>query len=364
MPLSEDDDVVETVAAYGPDDALAERVLPRTPRGAHDFLDTHRLDGAPQPLVVDGVAVSVEVLGLGSIAGERFGDLSDRPLGGRRRGHVHVNDHPAVVREDDEGVQHPERRGRYGEEVARGAFRDVVLEEGAPRLRRRPVSMALRHVLGDRRLGDVVAEQFQFCVDPRRSPVRVLGRHLSDERDHVGRDRRTASPARAPSPEDSEPGPVPGDDGLGFHDSEDVAPAGPDPSEECPEDAVETAEMRPRDRSFEYGELLTKREVLEDERRPGAKQASDGGEEGAEDEKHGFSLPRPTAHLRERQAAVGSFSGERSCGVRPDSTAAPMRASASRSILLERTIREGQEQSNVIRENRFLPPDGGRPTLR
>jgi hypothetical protein len=60
---------------------------------------------------------------------------------------------------------------------------DVILEEGAPSLRRR--SAALDHVLGDRRLGDFDPELEQLAMNSGCAPKRIRPAHPSNELDDL-----------------------------------------------------------------------------------------------------------------------------------------------------------------------------------
>lgn len=50
------------------------------------------------------------------------------------RSGVEVDDHAAVMAEYDEAEQHPERRGRYREEINRHDVANMVVQESPPRL--------------------------------------------------------------------------------------------------------------------------------------------------------------------------------------------------------------------------------------
>jgi len=60
-----------------------------------------------------------------------------------------------------------------------------------------------------------------------------------------------------------EPGAVPPDDRLGFHDDEDPLPISPDSAQKHPETAGDIREPRTFHRTIEDGELLAKSEILE-----------------------------------------------------------------------------------------------------
>jgi hypothetical protein len=71
------------------------------------------------------------------------------------------------------------------------SLREVVLQEGAPRLRRRVTTA--RHVYADTALADVDAEFEQLAVNARCTPA-GFSRHISVERQsRHRRDRQTQS---------------------------------------------------------------------------------------------------------------------------------------------------------------------------
>ena len=58
MPLTEHDDVVETLPADGTDHALGVWILPRARRTRNDFVDAHAGHSASKFVTVDGIAIS------------------------------------------------------------------------------------------------------------------------------------------------------------------------------------------------------------------------------------------------------------------------------------------------------------------
>jgi len=60
---------------------------------------------------------------------ERIDNLLSCPSGGRRFGHVEVDDLPSMMEQDDEHVQDTEGRGWHDEEVDGDEVFHVVAEE-------------------------------------------------------------------------------------------------------------------------------------------------------------------------------------------------------------------------------------------
>ena len=74
--------------------------------------------------------------------------------------------------------------GRDHEEIGRHNLADVILQEGAPGLRRRLAWAP--HVFRDGRLTDVDPELQEFAMHPRRAPTRVRLRHPTNQRADIG----------------------------------------------------------------------------------------------------------------------------------------------------------------------------------
>ncbi len=94
MLFTEDDQVVQALPAYRPDDPLGVRVLPRRPGSCDDLLDAQPCQPVTEPVAVDGVTVSEQIPGFGALSREGFDDLLGGPP---RRGvsrDVEVNDAP------------------------------------------------------------------------------------------------------------------------------------------------------------------------------------------------------------------------------------------------------------------------------
>ena len=104
MLFAKDDDVIETLAPDGADEALHEGVLPGAVRRRPDFTDAHALEALPEHVPVDRIAVAEEV-GRSGVVREGIHDLPGRP--GRRGmlGNIEVEDAPPVVGEHDEDEQ-------------------------------------------------------------------------------------------------------------------------------------------------------------------------------------------------------------------------------------------------------------------
>lgn len=83
VPFTENDDVVEALPPDRPDQALAERILPRRAWSRDDLLDAHRLDAPGKAVVEDAVAVTQQETRCGFV-GKGLDDLQGGPLSGGR----------------------------------------------------------------------------------------------------------------------------------------------------------------------------------------------------------------------------------------------------------------------------------------
>ena len=96
------------------------------------------------------------------------------------------------------------------------------------------------HVFADGQLGDHVAEQGEFRLDPPPAPRRIVPRHPMDQAANLGGELRAPDRVRVglPPPEQLEALAVPGENGGRLHDDEARPPARPDPGQPDPEDPV------------------------------------------------------------------------------------------------------------------------------
>ncbi len=137
-------------------------------------MDTYHLELVRERLAVDAVAIPDEEARLSFAVRKSLHDLARRPLGRCVRSDVSVDDAPAIMRQHDEGEEHPKGCGRHDEEVARGRDGEVISKERPPRLAW-GTTRSYREILGDRRFGDVVTEKSQLGLDARRASASVLG---------------------------------------------------------------------------------------------------------------------------------------------------------------------------------------------
>ena len=163
MRLVQDDDVIETLSSDRADHALDERILPGTRRRGHDLGDAHARHAALEGRAVNSVAIPVKPAGC-RVVRKGLDHLLRSPLGGRMRRGVEMEDAPSMVGEHDDDEEHPSRESRHREEVHRRGRREVIRQEGPPRLRWRTGDSCQQTRHGAFRHVD--AEGTQLAVDP------------------------------------------------------------------------------------------------------------------------------------------------------------------------------------------------------
>ena len=161
----------------------------------------------------------------------------------------------------------------HDEEVTgRGAIH-VVRQERPPSLRWGTRS-GVDHVLSDRGFGNLVAEQSQLSLDARCAPEAILAGHALNQGTNCGIDLRPTTVFGLPTPVQLEPASVPAHDGVRLDEDEGRAPTTPQPGDPDPEDAVSSAKAGTLCRAADDGQLLSKGQILGDQRGAVGKQHS------------------------------------------------------------------------------------------
>jgi hypothetical protein len=137
------------------------------------------------------------------------------------------------------------------------------VRKGAPSLGRRCAPFDDQP--GDGALSHFDSKLEKLAMDSGRAPQRIGGSHFSDEGHDLGVYWRAAygGPAGELGPVFTETAPLPTQDGVGSHEHEGLPPAGPDPGQPHPEQAIRRAQPGPADGSLVHGDLVTQGEVLE-----------------------------------------------------------------------------------------------------
>jgi len=239
----EHDHMVQALAPDRTNHPLDIGSLPGGARRGQHFVDAHVAHLVSKFTAEDGVAVAEQVA-RESVEGKGLPQLLSRPLGGRVGSHIEVEDATPVMGQDQKHVKDLETESGHGEEVDGDQLLDMILQEGAPSLRRRPAGA--HHVLAYAALPDVEAKFEQLAVDAGCTPTGILPAHLSNQiSDLAGNERSSGlAPSHLPGPEPARASAVPGNDGFGLDDDQCRAPVAPDPAEPDPQPAIPRRQFR------------------------------------------------------------------------------------------------------------------------
>src|SRR5215471_10056071 len=229
--------MVQTFTANRTDDAFDVSSLPRRPRGAEHFFDIHCRDLVAELLAIDSISISQQISRRG-IKRKGFEHLLRRPFGRRVSRNVEVHDASSIVCKDNKNEKDFEPNGVDGEEVDGRELRNVIIEEGPPRLRWG--FGASDHVLGNRSLRDLNVQLHQLALDPGCAPNRVVAAHGSNQIADLFRNLRPSglSVPHLPSPIPTKSLTMPADDGFRHDDDKGRTPSRPQPRQPNPKTSV------------------------------------------------------------------------------------------------------------------------------
>ena len=118
MAFVEDDDVIQALSTNRSDQTLDVWILPgRSPSGDNLF-NSHVGYAILELVPVDAISITNQEPRR-RIIGKRLNHLLTRPRSRWMSGDVEMDNHPAVMSQDDEGEQYAESSCRNGEEVDR-----------------------------------------------------------------------------------------------------------------------------------------------------------------------------------------------------------------------------------------------------
>src|SRR5262245_25129248 len=161
MVVIEDDHIIQKLATNASNHPLHVAILPRTPWCNANLLDSHSLHSGSEGFTVDSVTVSNHKP-RSPVFRKCFNDLLCSPNRRRMFRDVEVDDATAIVRQDDEDIQHSETNRCDCEEIDRYQLPNMVSKKRHPSLGGLPIS---RHQSRDRSLGNVESEFQQLTVD-------------------------------------------------------------------------------------------------------------------------------------------------------------------------------------------------------
>jgi len=102
--LSEDDDVIQTLAANGPNEPFHVGPLPGRTRCRKHLFDAHCLHLIDEVLPEDSIPIAQQILWR-AVPRKGLPQLLDRPLSGRMCGHCKVHDSSALMRQHQKHIQ-------------------------------------------------------------------------------------------------------------------------------------------------------------------------------------------------------------------------------------------------------------------
>ena len=135
MSLIEDNDMIQTISAYGTDNAFDIRILPGRARHRDNLLDTMALDPSSDDLAINSIPIAQQIAWSG-IERKCFHQLLCCPLGSRMFGDVKVYNMPAFMAEHDEHIEQSKSGGGNGKEIYCCQILCMITEKYSPGLRR------------------------------------------------------------------------------------------------------------------------------------------------------------------------------------------------------------------------------------
>src|SRR6266481_6205446 len=152
--------------------------------------------------------------------------------------HIAVDNATPVMGQHQKHVKDLETDRGHSEEVDGDQLLGVILQKGAPGLRRRLA--AAHHVFAYAALTDVDAEFEQLTVDAGRTPTGILPAHLADQISDLARNDRSSGLAapHLPGPEQTKAGTMPGYYRFRLDDGKCRAPVTPEAGQTDPQQAV------------------------------------------------------------------------------------------------------------------------------
>ncbi|HYT21414.1 MAG TPA: hypothetical protein VEW05_14455 [Candidatus Polarisedimenticolia bacterium] len=200
--------MIEALPTNGTDDALYIGSLPRRTWCRQNFADAQVSHLFLELMAEDRIAVAQQVAGRFG-KGKGLPQLLDYPSRGWVGGRIEVENAALVMGQNEKHLKNLETDRGHGEKIDGHQLLDMILEEGAPSLRRG--FMAGHHVFADAALSDVDAKFEQFAMDAGCTPAGILPAHLADQMPDLMRNEGSSgfSAAHLPGPEQAETSAMP-----------------------------------------------------------------------------------------------------------------------------------------------------------
>jgi hypothetical protein len=131
--LVENNDVIETISAYGSDNSLDIGVLPWRPGRCDYPFDTKARDPSLDSITINGIPIAQQIAWC-IIERKGFHQLPCRPMSGGVLRDIEVHNLPAIMAEHDKYLEHSKSGSGDSEEVHRRQTICMVFEKCSPGL--------------------------------------------------------------------------------------------------------------------------------------------------------------------------------------------------------------------------------------
>src|SRR5215471_5213141 len=170
MPLVDHDHMVQAFSANTSDYPFGITVLPWTSRRYRNLSDTQSIHSCTKIKTIDPIPITQQIARC-CIERKGFQDLLRRPSSGRVFCDIKVQNTAAVMRENEENIQHTQLNRRNREEIDRNHLANVISKKRHPSLRW--LSRLLGHKPRHRPFRNLKSELLQFPMNPWCSPRRI-----------------------------------------------------------------------------------------------------------------------------------------------------------------------------------------------
>ena len=265
MAFIQDDHMVEQIASAVANPSLGNAVLPWTSITRPLGLDAKHLHCVDQFLIELRAAIKDKITRCGVVR-KCLAQLLNCPSSGRMLSYIAMKDAPPVMRDNKEAVKHAKSQRRHGKEIHGSDSFTMVAQKCRPPLCRLWTSRRFPHPAQHCSLGNLEAQHFEFAMDARRTPGRVLDNHAEDKFTHFFSDAfssRSISTPREPRPIQLESRLVPAHDSPRLDENQRLLPSRPKPPQHHPEQFVLSGKPWLRMLLFQNSELLTKRQIFQ-----------------------------------------------------------------------------------------------------
>ena len=267
MPFVEHDHVVEQIPAAVADTSFRHTVLPGAAEAGSFRLDAEVLHRVDDFLIEVCAAIEDQVFG-SRVIRECLAQLLNNPCARWMSGDIAVKNPPPVVSDDEETVENAEGERWHGEEIHRRNGFTMIAQKCHPLLSRLGIPRGFSHPVQHCSLHEIETQHFQFTMNARRAPSRVLGDHSEDEFAQFpahALSSRSGPVSRKPLPIHFEACPMPANDSLRLDEDQSPLPSWPEPPQDHPEQSVRRPKPRLRMLPPQDCDLLPKCQVFKEE---------------------------------------------------------------------------------------------------